>query len=78
MYVHVLGQVVTIFWATQMYHMSMLMFIPIAGRTGGGTNPDVMVGINSVGLTLLITSYMVRKGGGCFRLKDNLIIIPLT
>lgn len=59
MYIHVIGQIVTILWTTQLYHMSMLMFIPIAGRSGGGSNPDLMIGHNSAALTVLITSYLV-------------------
>lgn len=64
MYVHVIGQSVAILWTSQLYHMALLMFIPIAGRSGAGTNPDTMIGYMSAALTVLIVSYMVRKG--CF------------
>lgn len=60
MYVHVLGQIVSILWTTQLYHITLLMFIPIAGRSGAGANPDYVVGYMSAALTVLIVSYMVR------------------
>lgn len=60
MYVHIVGQVVSVLWTTQLYHITLLMFIPIAGRSGAGTNPDYTIGIMSVALTTLIFSYLVR------------------
>lgn len=59
LYVHVLGQILLILWTTQLYHITLLMFIPIAGRSGAGTNPDFMIGYISVALTILTISYMV-------------------
>lgn len=57
-YVHIFGQIVTILWTTHLYHITIMMFIPISGRSGGGTNPEFMIGYLSVGLTVLITSYL--------------------
>lgn len=61
LYIHLVGQVLIIMWTTQLYHTAVLMFIPIAGRSGAGTNPDLMIGYMSVVLTLLVTSQLVRS-----------------
>ena len=66
MYVHLACQIVTVFWTTQLYHITMLMFIPIAGRSGGSTNPDYMIAYITVLLTVLITSYLVGKRSELF------------
>lgn len=59
MYVHLVGQVITILWATSFYHAVVGMFIPIAGRSGGSHNPDVTISFLCCVFTLFITSYIV-------------------
>lgn len=59
MYIHLIGQVITILWTTSFYHSIVGMFIPIAGRSGGVHNPDVTIGMICCLFTLFITSYIV-------------------
>lgn len=56
---HLTGQIFIILWTTHMYHLVIDMFIPITGRSGGASNPDVVIGIISCFVTLMITSLLV-------------------
>lgn len=58
LYVHLGGQVLVVLWATHFYHVVFDMFIPIAGRSGGAKNPDLLIAIISCSLTFFITSYL--------------------
>lgn len=43
-----------------MYHLVVSVFIPLTGRSGGSSNPDVVIGIISCFFTLLMTSLLVN------------------
>lgn len=42
-----------------MYHLVIDVFIPLTGRSGGSSNPDIVIGIISCFCTLMITSLLV-------------------
>lgn len=58
LYIHIFGQIFVIIWTTHFYHLVIETFIPLAGRSGGHKNPDILVGIISCSLTFFITSYL--------------------
>lgn len=60
MYIHLVGQVFVVLWATHFYHAVMGMFVPIAGRSGGAHNPDLTIGVLCCFFTLFVTSYLVN------------------
>lgn len=73
MYIHLIGQIFVILWATHFYHTIIGMFIPIAGRSGGNHNPDIMISVLTCFLTLFITSYMVNNQS-FFHLNKNKLL----
>ncbi|XP_055371692.1 endoplasmic reticulum metallopeptidase 1-like [Condylostylus longicornis] len=56
LYVHIIGQVFVVLWTTHFYTAVMEVFIPIAGRSGGLKNPDILIGIICCSLTFFIMS----------------------
>lgn len=58
LYIHIIGQIFVVLWTTHFYHMVLEIFIPIAGRSAGYKNPDIMIAIICCSLTFFITSYL--------------------
>jgi hypothetical protein len=59
LYIHLAGQIFVILANSQLYHLLLDTFIPITGRIGSKTNPDIIVGAICNISTLLIVSYFV-------------------
>lgn len=59
LYVHLAGQALVVMWASHFYHTVMGVFVPIAGRSGGHSNPDIVIAVISVYFTFFIGSYLV-------------------
>lgn len=76
LYIHLIGQVFVILWASHFYHLIISVFIPIAGRSGGYNNPDISIGIISCFFTFFIGSYLFPLVG---LLKNpKLFLVVLT
>lgn len=61
LYIHLIGQIFIVLWATHFYHLIISVFIPISGRSGGYHNPDVNIAIISAFFTFFVGSYLVTR-----------------
>ncbi|KFB42756.1 AGAP003423-PA-like protein [Anopheles sinensis] len=57
--VYLIVHTVGLLWTTQFYHLSLTMFIPIAGRASSDVNGDLPIAILATIWTILATSFLV-------------------
>lgn len=73
LYVHLIGQALVVMWASHFYHAVLGVFVPIAGRSGGQSNPDIAIAIISVFFTFFMGSYLVCMSLTLFQLNQTKI-----
>lgn len=78
LYLHLIGQVFVILWTSHMYHLIIDVFIPLTGRSGGSSNPDIVIGIISCFFTLLMTSLLVTEKFEIRRISSHCFVFHTT
>lgn len=61
LFIHLFGQIFVILWVASLFHQILAILIPIAGRSGGQSNVDIMIGVVCSVMTLLMCSYFVSE-----------------
>lgn len=67
--IHLVAQVIPIMFYGSLLHLALQTFIPITGRDGPDTNPEILIAVFSVGLVLLMGGFIMPLVALCRQTK---------
>lgn len=67
--IHLVAQVIPLMFYGSLLHLALQTFIPITGRDGPDTNPEILIAVFSVGMALLMGGFIMPLVALCRQKK---------
>lgn len=67
--IHLVAQVIPLMFYGSLLHLALQTFIPITGRDGPDTNPEILIAVFSVGMVLLMGGFIMPLVALCRQTK---------